>query len=178
MFNLSDYNNSWYNPGSKFKLIFWYFIHRFFFATSIPWPNFVKIKILRSFGAKVGNGVVIKPNVNIKYPWYLSIGSYTWIGEKVWIDCLDEVKIGSNCCISQDVYLLTGNHNYKENTFNLIIKPINIADGVWVCAKSVICPGVMIDQNVVVLVGSVATGHLKENSIYRGNPAVYIKDKY
>ena len=47
--------------------------------------------LLRLFGAKIGKGVVIKPCVNIKYPWKLRIGNYVWIGENVWIDNLDTV---------------------------------------------------------------------------------------
>lgn len=73
-----------------------------------------KIWMLRKFGAKIGKGVFIKPLVNIKYPWNLDIGDYTWIGENVWIDNLTQVKIGSNVCISQGAMLLCRNHNYKK----------------------------------------------------------------
>ena len=71
----------------------------------------LKVFLLQLFGAKVGKGVVIKPNVNIKYPWLLEIGDYTWIGERAWIDNLAQVKIGKNCCISQGAMLLCGNNN-------------------------------------------------------------------
>ena len=62
-------------------------------------------------------GVVIKPNVKIKYPWNLYIGNNSWLGEKVWIDNLDIVSVGNNCCISQGAYLLTGNHDYRSEYF-------------------------------------------------------------
>ena len=60
--------------------------------------------ILKIFGARIyGWQIVIKPNVKIKYPWFLKIGDGSWIGEKVWIDNLCSVNIEENVCISQGV---------------------------------------------------------------------------
>tara|TARA_B100000809_G_scaffold264490_2_gene320475 strand:+ start:1014 stop:1424 length:411 start_codon:yes stop_codon:yes gene_type:complete len=132
---------------------------------------------LRLFGAKIGKGVVIKPKVNIKYPWKLSIGDYSWIGEKVWIDNLDHVTIGKNCCLSQEAMLLSGNHDYSNPSFDLIVKPIILNDGSWVGAKSVVCPGVTLYEHAILAVGSIATKNLEANSIYQGNPAIKIKDR-
>ena len=123
---------------------------------------------LKLFGAQIGNGVVIKPGVNIKYPWKLVIGNYSWIGEDVWIDNLESVKIGDNCCISQGAMLLCGNHNYKRQTFDLIVKPIVIEDGAWVGAQSTVCPGVTMHSHSVLCVGSVANKDLEAYGIYKG----------
>jgi putative colanic acid biosynthesis acetyltransferase WcaF len=142
----------------------------------IPFSPF-KVFLLRIFGAKIGKGVNIKPKVNIKYPWNLTIGDYSWIGEEVWIDNLGPISIGKSCCISQGAMLLCGNHDFKKITFDLIVKPIVLEDGAWVGAKSVVCPGVTLNQNSILAVGSVATIDLKENSIYQGNPAVKVKDR-
>ena len=128
-------------------------------------------------GAKIGKGVFIKPSVNIKYPWNLTIGDDTWIGEGVWIDNLGKVSIGSNVCISQDSMLMCGNHNYKKSAFNLMVGGITIEDGVWVGAKCLVCPGVTLHSHAVLAVGSVASTDLETYSIYRGNPAVKIKDR-
>lgn len=133
--------------------------------------------LLRKFGAKIGKGVFIKPSVNIKYPWNLTIGDDTWIGEGVWIDNLGKVSIGSNVCISQDSMLMCGNHNYKKSAFNLMVGEITIEDGVWVGAKCLVCPGVTLHSHAVLAVGSVASTDLETYSIYRGNPAVKIKDR-
>ena len=133
--------------------------------------------LLRKFGAKIGKGVFIKPSVNIKYPWNLTIGDDTWIGEGVWIDNLGKVSIGSNVCISQDSMLMCGNHNYKKSTFNLMVGEITIEDGVWVGAKCLVCPGVTLHSHAILAVGSVASTDLETYSIYRGNPAVKIKDR-
>jgi putative colanic acid biosynthesis acetyltransferase WcaF len=37
----------------------------------------------------------------------------------VWIDNLDDVSIADNVCISQGALLLSGNHNYKKQIFDL-----------------------------------------------------------
>ena len=169
---LSQYDNSFYQPGSKLKKTFWYVVNMLVFKTMLPFPSSVKVKILRLFGAKIGFGVTIKPNLNIKYPWFLSIGDNCWIGESVWIDNLDLVTIGDNVCISQGVYLLTGSHDYKKESFDLIIEPIALEEGVWVGAKAIVCSGVTCKSHSVLTVGSVATEDLEAYSIYQGNPAI------
>jgi len=86
--DLIKFDNSWYKPASKLKIIIWYFTNMFLFKTMFPILSNLKAKVLRAFGANIGNSVVIKPNVSIKYPWFLSIGDNCWIGEDVWIDNL------------------------------------------------------------------------------------------
>jgi putative colanic acid biosynthesis acetyltransferase WcaF len=105
------------------------------------------------------------------------VGDYTWIGEDVWIDNLDEVHIGAHCCLSQGSFLLCGNHDYKKSTFDLITKPITLEDGAWVGAKSIVCPGVILKSHTVLSVGSVATQSLEAHSIYQGNPAVLVRKR-
>lgn len=95
----------------------------------------------------------------------------------MWIDNLVQVTIGSNVCISQGAMLLCGNHNYKRSTFDLIVKSINIEDGAWIGAQSIVCPGVTMHSHSVLTVGSVSSKDLDSFSIYRGNPAVKVTDR-
>jgi putative colanic acid biosynthesis acetyltransferase WcaF len=175
---LNKYNNNWYKPGkNKLVVIAWYFANRIFLNSYYLPISSLKVFVLKLFGAKIGKNVNIKPKVNIKYPWKLTIGDYTWIGEHVWIDNLDDVRIGKNCCLSQGAMLLCGNHNHTKPTFDLITKPIILKDGAWVGAQAVVCPGVTMENNAILTVSSVATKNLEANSIYQGNPAVKIKDR-
>jgi putative colanic acid biosynthesis acetyltransferase WcaF len=137
----------------------------------------LKIFWLRSFGARIGTGVVIKPQVNIKYPWKLVIGDNSRIEEKVWIDNLAYVFIGNNVCISKGAFLLTGKHNYSAREFDLMILNIRLEDGVWIGAKSIVCPGVTCKTHSVLGVLSVATSDLQAYTIYEGNPAVSVKTR-
>lgn len=170
---LATFDNSGYRPASKVKIAMWYIVNAFFFNTFIPYPSKLKVFILRFFDAVVGKGLVIKPFVNIKYPWFLIIGENVWLGEGVWIDNLADVTIGNNVCISQDAYLLTGSHDYKKTSFDLIVKPIVIEDGVWIGAKSVVCPGVRCKTHSVLSVGSIAVADMEPYSVYQGNPAIF-----
>lgn len=176
--DLSTYDNSWYQTGgSKIKMLVWYFVNELCMNSGWLFVSSIRRSILRIFGAKIGEGVIIKPHVNIKYPWKLSIGNNCWIGENVWIDNLAEVTIGDNVCISQGAMLLCGNHNYKKTTFDLMIGEIKLEDGAWICAKSVVCPGVTMKSHSILTVGSMATKDCEAYSIYQGNPAVKIKER-
>ena len=169
-----------YTSGYKipiFRTLIWMFFSRIFFESFIPYPSSIKVLLLRIFGARMGKGIVIKPNVKIKYPWNITVGDFSWIGEYVWIDNLAHVSIKDNCCISQGAYILTGNHDYKSSNFQLRIDSVQLSTGVWVGAKSVVCPGVKMNSYSILTVGSVAVGELKAKGIYKGNPAVKIKDR-
>jgi putative colanic acid biosynthesis acetyltransferase WcaF len=174
---LSSFTNTWYKPGKNvFIRMIWYCVNTVFFKSSFPF-SFCKIFLLRVFGAKVGKGVVIKPCINIKYPWRLKIGNHVWIGEEVWIDNLADVIIEDNACVSQGAMLLCGNHNYSKATFDLIVAPIWLKHGSWIGAKSIVCPGVTVGSHAVLTVGSVATHDLKEYAVYQGNPSQQIKKR-
>ncbi len=176
--DLSRYNNSWFNEGAGFvRRTVWFFVNVLFFINPFNPFSGIKVRLLRLFGAKVGKGVVIKPGVNIKYPWKLEIGNYVWVGERVWIDNLDSVKIGDHCCLSQEALILIGNHNYKSDTFDLMIAPVVLEEGVWLGARSIVTGGVKCGSHAVLSVQSVASTDLNAYTINRGNPAVKIKTR-
>ncbi len=175
--DLSTFDNHWYRPGPPLKRVAWFVCGRIFVNTYLPFPVGIKVAVLKLFGAKIAANVMIKPKVNIKYPWFLTIGQNAWIGECVWIDNLAPVTIGPDSCLSQGAMLLTGNHNYKSPRFDLITQPIALAEGVWIGAQAVVCPGVRCDSHAVLSVGSVATKDLGAYGIYAGNPAVFIRKR-
>ena len=157
------------------KLI-WDFFGKPLFSSYFPGTYWRKF-ILRIFGAKIGKGGKLKINIKISEPWNLSIGDHCWIGENVWIDNLALVRIGNRVCISQGVYLCTGNHNYKKDLFNLILKKIVIEDDCWIAAKSIIAPGSILKRGSVSCLGTVVSGILQKDGIYKGNPAKLLKSK-
>jgi putative colanic acid biosynthesis acetyltransferase WcaF len=173
---LDQFSNTDFRPGPAPKRALWYLVEVLFFKSMLPFSP-LKVALLRAFGAKVGLGVVIKPHVRIKYPWFLTIGDHVWIGEDVWIDNLGAVNIGAHCCLSQGAMLLCGNHNYKLRTFDLIVGDITLEEGVWIGAKAVVCPGVVCGSHAVLSVGSVAQKDLKPYTIYSGLPATAIRSR-
>ena len=133
--------------------------------------------LLGLFGATIGKNVVLKPGVNIKYPWNLRLGDNVWIGESVWIDSLAKVEIENNVCISQGALILSGNHNYKKKDFSLIVEEIRIKEWAWIGAKSVVCTGVTCGSHSILTVGAVTSKNLEPYGIYQGNPAKKTRDR-
>jgi putative colanic acid biosynthesis acetyltransferase WcaF len=176
--DLSLYNISPFDPGGNaVKRMLWYYVNLVFLKSGLLPSRRFKVFLLRLFGAKIGENVNIKPGVSVKYPWHLTIGNHAWIGENVWIDCLVAITIGDNACISQGAVLLTGSHNYKKKTFDLITQPVILADGVWIGAGAIVNLGVTVASHAVLTSGSVATKNLEAYSIYQGNPAVKIRER-
>ena len=158
--------------ASRFKQIAWYGVNVIFFKNPLNIFNALKIGLLRRFGARVGRGVVVKPVVNIKFPWKLQIGDHSWIGEEVWIDNLSDVIIGANVTLSQGCLLLTGSHDPARETFDFISNPIVLEDGVWIGAKAVVAGGSRCGTHSILGINSVAESDLQPYTIYKGNPAI------
>lgn len=176
--DLYTYNNHPYHPGgSALKRVIWFYINAFFLKTSLIPSSKFKVALLRLFGAKIGKNVTIKPCINVKYPWNLSIGDATWVGENVWIDSLVMINIGAHVCLSQGAVLLTGSHDYKKSSFDLITKGIILEDGVWIGAGAMVNLGVTAASHAVLTSGSIATKNLEAYSIYQGNPAVKVRER-
>jgi putative colanic acid biosynthesis acetyltransferase WcaF len=171
--DLSRYDNAGFERGRAAVVeVAWMLVSALLFRHSLAVWNGGKVAALRMFGATVGAGVVIKPGVRIKFPWKLQIGDHAWIGEGVWIDNLADVTIGSHTCISQEAFLVCGNHDYTDPTFRLRTAPIVIEDGAWVAARAIVCPGVTVGSHAVLAVGSVAVADLPPFAVCQGNPAV------
>lgn len=169
---IANFNNDWYFPGKNpLVRIIWFLINAFFFKNPLNFSSSIKGVLLRCFGARVGIGVMLKPGINIKYPWNLSIGNYSWIGEDSWLDSLGKIEIGNNVCISQGAYIGTGNHDFTSPYFDLLVKDVVIEDGVWIGAKAVVCPGVTCKSHSMLTVQSVAVHDLEAYTVYQGNPA-------
>ena len=134
----------------------WYLCGAILFQHSLALlPSAVKAAILRGFGAKIGTGVVIKPRVSIKSPWHLSVGDNSWIGEGAWIDNPGPVTIGNDVCLSQGVYIVTGNHDFTSPGFVFFAQPVEVGDRAWICAKAILPPGSIVPARTVVPIGAV-----------------------
>lgn len=119
--------------------------------TSRWWcPLGVRIGVLRAFGAQIGEGVLIRHNVRIHWPWKLTVGDNSWIGESVWILNLEQVTIGHDVCVSQAVLLCTGSHDRRSPTFEFDNGPIFIGDGAWLAARVTVLRGVSIGTRSIV----------------------------
>ena len=158
--------------------IIWYLVKIAFFLSAIPYPSKFKVMLLRLFGTKVGTGLVIKPRVNIHFPWKLDIGDHVWIGEEAFLLNFENLSIGNNVCISQRAFLCGGNHDYKISSMPYRNGPITLEEGCWIGASTFVGPNVTIGTDTVVSAGSVVTQSLEGNGVYRGNPAQFMKNRW
>jgi putative colanic acid biosynthesis acetyltransferase WcaF len=175
---LDNYTTGEYTPGAPFwQQLLWYFIGQPILSSYWLPMSFLKVGLLRLFGARIGQKVRIKPGVRVKFPWRLRVGDYVWIGEDTWIDNLAMVEIESHVCVSQGVYFCTGNHDWNHPDFQLQTASIYLEEGSWIAAKAIVGPGVRVGKGAILCMGSVAPKCLNEMTIYTGNPAQKIKQR-
>lgn len=121
-------------------------------------PPQARAAILRAFGAKIGAGTVIRHRVRIHWPWKLSVGDGTWIGEGAWLLNLEPITIGSDVCISQDAFLCTGSHDRRSPTFEFDNAPIVVGNGAWIAARATVLRGSTIGDDAVVGATALVSG--------------------
>jgi len=127
--------------------------------------------LLRLFGAKVGRDVLIRPTARVTYPWKLTIGDCSWIGDDVVLYSLGQIRIGSHTVISQKSYVCTGTHDYTQARFDISATPVNIGDEVWIAADVFVAPGVAIGNGAVVGARSTVLSDLPAGMVCYGQPA-------
>jgi len=160
------------NKGASFvKRALWLFVNALIMRPSFLPLYGLKARVLRAFGAKIGEGVIFKPGIHVNRPWNLTIGDHCWIGEQVWLDCTSELKIGSHVVISQGAFLCCGMHDWQDPGMGSVIAPITVEDGVWIASFARIAGNVTIGQEAVIAMGSVVFTDCEVRGTYRGNPA-------
>src|SRR3954447_17044302 len=146
---------SWNAPA--WKVYAWGLVE--LLIVSNPWQISSRLRraALVAFGAHVGRGVVLRPRLRVRFPWKLTIGDRSWIGEDVWLHNQDQLTIGSDAVISQGTFVTTGSHAHRRD-MALITKPVVIEDGAWVTARCIVLGGSRIGVSAVVTPGTVVNG--------------------
>lgn len=169
--DLGRYDQSWFDRGRPgWFILLWWLVQAIAFPLSPHFLSSFRVSLLRLFGAKIGQQVIIRPTARFTYPWKVSIGDYSWVGDDVVFYSLDQIAIGSHTVISQKTYLCTGSHDIKDPTFNLQVAPIQIGNGVWVATDCFVAPGVIIGSNAVVGARSSVFASLPEGHVCWGTP--------
>lgn len=175
--DISQYNHS-FSLENKLARLLWNYCYWFFFR---PFNGNIFNKyrnfVLKIFGAKIGKGSIVYSNVKIWAPWNLEMGEFVCLGKNV--DCYNQgrIVIGSNSTISQKSYLCASSHDISDAKNTLILKPIIIADQVWVAADAFVGPGVSIGQGAVIGARSAVFKDVEVWTVVGGNPAKFIKKR-
>lgn len=174
--DLAKYDQSWFDRGrNSFIVILWFIVNETLFRWSLHNMYGYRAFLLRIFGCRVGKNTRIRRRVEITYPWKVTIGDNTWVDDDVLLYSLGNINIGSNCSISRRSFLCTGSHDISDEKFNLVIKPINISDGVWIQSCCFISQGVDIGKNCVIGVQSTVLKSMPDNMVCYGIPCRPIK---
>lgn len=128
-------------------------------------PGFARTLLLKLWGAKIGQRLVLRKRIKVQFPWNLEIGDDCWIGEEVWFINHENVRIGSNVCISQRSIICSGGHDYRSASLEYAHKPIEIKDGAWVCLDAKVLPGVTIGECSVVSAGEIVRKSVPDYSM-------------
>ena len=155
----------------------WWIVQALLFHTSPQFMYGWRRFLLRSFGAKVGKNVILRPSVTVTYPWKVSIGDNSWLGDNVELYSLGEIEIGSNVVISQKSYLCAASHDYDKEDFPIWAKKITIEDECWLATDVYVAPGVTIGKGTVVGARSSVFKDLPGGKVCVGSPAVPIKER-
>ena len=149
----------------------WCFFNDFIFKLS-PRPFwFFRVCLLRIFGAKIGKGVKLDPNITIFDPRNISIGDNSWIGPYCELYSYDKITIESDVALAQHVKLYTVSHDIRSSKFSTIHAPILVRNQSWVAADTFVGMGVVINQGAVLAARSSAFKSIPGWTINVGSPA-------
>lgn len=113
-------------------------------------------------------------------------GKPRFISPSAKFDLSSSITLGDRAVISENVVFLT--HDYSFTTALIstgdevpasdiaLVKPIFIGSNVFIGLNSVILPGTIVSDNVIIGAGSVVRGEIPEFSVVIGNPCKIIKD--
>lgn len=101
----------------------------------------------------------------------LHLGRDSVINARCRIDNRAPVTIGSSVSISQEVILLTGDHDLFDTEFSGSVRPTTVEDFVFVGTRAVLLPGLTLEEGCAVGVASVVTRSVARRSIVAGAPA-------
>ena len=166
-----------FRGANVLKVQCWWLVDFLFLKLSpqvmYAWRRF----LLRLFGAKIGKNVIIRPSVTITYPWKVSIGDHSWIGDNVDLYSLGDIEVGANVVISQRSYLCAASHDYTKEDFPIWSKKITIEDECWLATDVYVAPGITIGKGSVVGARSSVFKDLPSGMVCVGSPAKPIKKR-
>ena len=137
-------------------------------------------KIELGEGVRIGQGVQIclYPNATLR------IGNFSSLGDNVKCICYQSIVVGKSADITWDCQITDFNSHYmldrKSNSIPNICKPVNIGDYCWICNKTLVMPGTILANRVVVAASSLLNRNyikinIQEGSLIGGIPAKLIK---
>lgn len=143
--------------------------------------NRVKSAYLRLLGAKVGDRVVLYPDLWIMPVKGLDLGDDVDLAKGVLITGKGGVSIGNRTLVGYGARIISSNHKISESgtVFGSGHEhaPVRIGQDVWIGAGCTILPGVSIGDRAVIAAGAVVTKDVQEDGVVAGVPARLIRNR-
>lgn len=143
-----------------------------------PRPCFAwRRAILRCFGASIGKHVNIYPSVRVYFPWNLTVGAWSAVGEDALIYNLGKVTLGESTTVSHRAHICAGTHDYSQPDLPLLKPPIVVRSAAWIGADAFVGPGVTVGEGAVVGARAVVVKDVPAWTVVVGNPARVVKKR-
>jgi acetyltransferase-like isoleucine patch superfamily enzyme len=97
------------------------------------------------------------------------------INTKCRLDNKGGIFIGENVSISQEVMILSADHDLDSPAFIGRERPVYIEDYAWIGSRAIIMPGVTVGKGAVVAAGAVVTRSVEPYTVVAGVPAKKIR---
>ena len=159
----------------KLRLQAWMFVRSMIFRFIPHKLGFLRIILLKLFGAKIGKRCYVHPSVKIHMPWKLTMGDHSAIDFDTYIYNLDKVNIGDYVSIAYACNLNTGTHDFTDPYLKLITRPINILSGAFIGTQAYVAPGVTVGRMAVIGARSIVTKDMPDDYFCIGTPAKQYK---
>ena len=113
----------------------------------------------------------------------IRIGNNTYIGSRVNISVAEEVSIGDNCYLANNIIIRDNDGHpvdcIKRRQDHTVqkddVKPVRIGNDVWIGSGAIILKGVTIGNGAIVGSGAVVVKYVDPFTIVAGNPAKVVK---
>jgi acetyltransferase-like isoleucine patch superfamily enzyme len=122
-------------------------------------------------GFKVGQKTSIFLNCRFDCAKGLEIGSPSVINQGCRLDSRGGIRIGNNVSISEEVCILTADHDPSLPNFDGRSRPVTIKDYVFIGTRAMILPGVTLHRGAIVAAGAVVSRDVPALTIVGGVPA-------
>lgn len=149
-----------------------------FNATSVTDPEERRALLTELLGS-IGEGVEIRPPLQVEYGTQISIGAHTFLNYGTVLLDVVPITIGADVLFGPNVQILPPTHPIDPERRRAkweAGEPVTIGDNVWLGGGVIVCPGVTIGENTVVGAGAVVTKDLPANVVAVGNPARVLRE--
>ncbi len=161
--------------GRSFVSGLWRIVNSTVFRVPLPVFNFVRVGLLRTFGARIGREVFVESSVRVDCPWNLEIGDEVKIEKCVVLNAVGGIVFGSKCQISPYAHFCSANHDYTDRRMNVLKCPIVIGQNCWIAVDSFVGPNTRIGGGSLLAARSTAFGDLPGDSLLVGEPAIRLR---